>query len=185
MAEGFESDAEFSRMVDCARLGRSIEAHTIEADEGERKILADRLGLLSLDRLHAKIALSRAPDGLVKLGAKFEARCLQSCVVALQPVYQEIDEEFEVFYAEGADLNGVGTLELTIEDELWPEPLNQGRIDMGEAVSQQLALALDPYPRAFGAVFEATAGRAIEVKPANPLAEIGKLMPFGRQEDDG
>lgn len=185
MAEGLEPGAEFSRLVDYESLGRPIETHTIEADEAERKALADRLGLLSLDRLNAKIGLSRTTDGLVRLTAKFEARCVQSCVVALQPVHQELDEEFELFFKEDAGLNGIGALEVTIDDELWPEPLIQGRIDIGEAVSQQLALALDPYPRAPGAVFQPTAERVVEADQANPLAEIGKLMPFGRQEDSG
>lgn len=185
MAEGLESGAEFCRFVDCARIGRSVETHTIEADEGERKALADRLDLLSLDWLNARIGLSRDSEGLVRLKARFKARCVQSCVVTLQPVHQELDEEFELFFKEDTSLNGIGALEVTIEDELWPEPPNQGRIDIGEAVSQQLALALDPYPRAPRAVFEATAERVIEAEQASPLAEIGNLMPFGRREDNG
>ncbi len=185
MAKGLEPGAEFSRLVDCASLGPPIEMHTIEADEAERKALADRLGLLSLDRLNAKIGLSRTSDGLVRLKAKFKARCVQSCVVALRPVHQELNEEFELFFKDDANPNSIGSLEVTIDDELWPEPLVQGRIDIGEAVSQQLSLTRDPYPRAPGAVFEATAERAVEAGLANPLAEIGKLMPFGRKEDNG
>lgn len=185
MAEGLEPSAEFCRFVECARIGRSVETHVIEADEGERRALADRLDLLSLDGLKARLGLSRNSEGLVRLKAKFKARCVQSCIVALQPVYQVLDEEFELFFKEDAGLNENGSLEVTIEDELWPEPFNQGRIDIGEAVSQQLALALDPYPRAPGAVFESTVERVIEAEQASPLAEIGKLMPFGRREDNG
>jgi uncharacterized metal-binding protein YceD (DUF177 family) len=185
MAEAMESGAEFPRLVDCARLGRSVETHTIEADEDECRALADRLGLLSLNGLNAGVVLSRTTDGLVRLKARFKARCTQSCVVTLRAVHQDIDEEFELFYSEKASLNGIGALQVTVEDELWPEPLEQGRVDIGEAVSQQLALALDPYPRAPGAVYEATAGRAVGAERASPLAEIGKLMPSGRREDGG
>lgn len=185
MAEGLEPGAEFCRFVECARIGRSVETHVIEADEGERKALAERLDLLRLDGLKARIGLSRSSEGLIRLKAKFKAKCVQSCIVALQPVSQELDEEFELFFKEDAGLNEKTVLEVTIEDELWPEPFNQGRIDIGEAVSQQLALALDPYPRASGAVFEATAGRIIEAEQVGPLAEIGKLMPFGRRDDNG
>ncbi len=185
MAEGLESGAEFCRFVDCARIGRSVETHVIEADEGERKALADRLDLLSLEGLSARIGLSRNSEGLLRLKAKFKARCVQSCIVTLQPVHQEVDEEFELFFKEDAGLNENGVLEVTIEDDLWPEPLDQGRIDIGEAVSQQLALALDPYPRTLGAVFEATVERVIEAEQASPLAEIGELMPFGHREDNG
>lgn len=185
MAEGLESGAEFSRLVDCTRLGRSAETHAIEASEDERRALAKRLGLVSLERLYATAYLSRNADGLVRLKASFEAGYLQSCVVTLQPVHQELDEKFELFFKEGADLNDSKALEVTIEDELWPEPFKEGSVDIGEAVSQQLALALDPYPKAPGALFEAAAERVIEAEQANPLAEIGKLLPFGRQEDNG
>lgn len=183
MAEGLRPSAEFCRFVDQVRIGRSVVAHTIEADEGEREALASRLGLLSLDELYAEIGLSCTSGGLVRLKARFKARYLQSCVVTLQPVHRELDEEFELFFREDATLSGTGALESMIGDEVWPEPLNQGRVDMGEAVSQQLALALDPYPRAPGAVFEATAERFIDAQQANPLAEVGKLKPFGRQKD--
>lgn len=185
MAEGLESGAEFSRLVDCTRLSRSAETHAIEASEGERKALAGRLGLVSLGRLYAKVDLTRNADGLVRLKADFEARYLQSCIVTLQPVHQELAEKFELFFKEDAGLNDNKALEVTIEDELWPEPLKEGSVDIGEAVSQQLALALDPYPKAPGAVFEAEAERVVEAERANPLAEIGKLMPFGRREDNG
>ncbi|MHA1573527.1 MAG: YceD family protein [Alphaproteobacteria bacterium] len=184
MAKGLESGAEFSRMVDCASLGRSIQRHEIEADESERMALAARLGLLSLDEMKAEVVLARTPDGSVRMKAKFKARLVQSCIVALQPVPQELGEDFELFFKEDAGLDGIGVLEVTIEDELWPEPLDQGRIDIGEVVSQQLALVLDPYPRALGAVFEASAEPVNRAEARKPLAEIGKLLLSGYQEDE-
>ncbi len=43
-----------------------------------------------------------------------------------------------------------------------PEPVGPGGIDLGEAVAQQLALALEPYPRAPGAAL-----------PEEPCARTG------------
>ena len=40
-------------------------------------------------------------------------------------------------------------------DEAPPEPLKDGHIDLGEAVAEQLALEIDPFPRKPGVSFEA------------------------------
>ncbi len=38
-----------------------------------------------------------------------------------------------------------------LKGQIWPEPWSGNVIDVGEAVAEHLALALDPYPRATGA----------------------------------
>jgi hypothetical protein len=53
------------------------------------------------------------------------------------------------------------------EEEEPPEPVGPRGIDLGEAVAQQLALALDPYPRAPGAAL-----------PEDLRAETGAESPF-------
>jgi len=184
MAEDHDPGTEFGRIVDCAQLGRSIETHRIEADKNESKALADRLDIPDIEALSAKIDVSRTSEGLIRLNGKLEARYVQNCIVTLEPVQQEVNEDFELFFKEVAEGEGSHKVDVPIENDLSPEPFEQGRIDIGEAVSQQLALALDPYPRAPGAVFEAAAGSDTVAEPrVNPLAEIGNLLPFERQED--
>lgn len=184
MAEDHDPGAEFGRIVDCTQLGRSIETHRIEADKSESKALADRLDIPDIQALRAKIDLSRTSEGLIRLNGKLEARYVQSCIVTLEPVDQELNEDFELFFKEATDGEGSSKVDVSVENDLSPEPFEQGRIDIGEAVSQQLALALDPYVRAPGAVFKATVGSDTVAEPrVSPLAGIGNLMPFERQED--
>src|SRR3546814_20303410 len=58
-----------------------------------------------------------------------------------------------------------GPIEVDIEAQDPPEPIFGDAIDVGEAVVQQFALALDPYPRAPWAEAEG------EVDPAPEAAE--------------
>ena len=135
---------EFSRPVEAPRTTGRPATHKIAANADERAALAQRFGLLSLDRLEAEVRLERLAGGLVRLSSTLSADAVQACVVTLEPVPARIAEEFSMLYGEGEDLRDV-----TLDGEEEPvEPLEGGRIDIGEAVAQQLSLALDPFPRA-------------------------------------
>jgi uncharacterized metal-binding protein YceD (DUF177 family) len=152
---------EFSRRVDLARLGALESTYPISADAQEREALARRFELLSLDRLEAGIRLKRVPGGTVRLTGHFSADVVQACVVSLEPVASALEQDFTVLY-------GATELDKTVMVDLEsdaPEPFDGDAIDIGEAVAQQLALALDPYPRAPEARLE-WSGDAV-----NPLNE--------------
>ncbi len=87
--------------------------------------------------------LTLGADGVVRLDASFAAELVQECVVTLEPVPSSIAEEFTLLFAATRDQR---TVVLDSAEET-VEPLADGRIDIGEAVAQQLSLALDPYPR--------------------------------------
>jgi uncharacterized metal-binding protein YceD (DUF177 family) len=166
---------EFSRPVECAALATGPVKERIEATEAERAALARRFGLVALPELQAEVTLTPAAAGQVRLDARLEARVVQACVVTLEPVEAEIDESFTVYYAESAP-QPAGTVDLPVDDESWPEPIVAGRIDIGEAVAQQLALSLDPYPRAPGARFEGDYAATAEEAAAqtNPFAALAR-----------
>lgn len=175
---------EFRRIVDCGGLGTAIAGYDIEADVGEREALALRFGLDRLDRLVAKLSVKRTGDRRVAVDGSFLADLAQSCVVSLVPVPEHIEESFSLVYvseegAEAAERTGAenaGDTVFTLDDEAWPEPLLDGKIDIGEAVAQQLALALEPYPRAPGVRYEieGIGGSASEAK-VSPFAAFAGL----------
>jgi uncharacterized metal-binding protein YceD (DUF177 family) len=132
---------EFARPVDVPRTTGRPAIHKIAATADERAALARRFALLSLDRLEAEIRLERLPGGRVRLTASLVAEAVQECVATLEPVPARIAEEFFVLYGEAKAAEDV-----TLDGE--DEPLEGGRIDIGEAVAQELSLALDPFPRA-------------------------------------
>jgi uncharacterized metal-binding protein YceD (DUF177 family) len=174
------AEPEFSRPIHVAELEARAVTLELEADSEERRALAGRLSLLALERLTATAELEPLGDGgRVRARVNFVADVVQSCVVTLDPVPAHIEESFGLVFAPEAEIPAErGEVELDLDGEEPPEPLHEGRFDLGEAVAEHLALALDPYPRKEGAaVGEAYGEKAPEGddKDENPFAVLTRL----------
>jgi uncharacterized metal-binding protein YceD (DUF177 family) len=148
MSKGVTPAVEFSRLISADQIGVQETVREISANAAERAALAERFGLLSLDRLTASLGLVRRRSGLIQLRGRFEADLVQACVVSLEPVPAHLAAEFTMSF--GAAPEGAGDggeVVVSVEDEDPPEEIVDGRIDLGEALAQQLAVAIDPYPR--------------------------------------
>ncbi len=176
------STPEFSRPVVVEKLPPAGQDFAIEAEAAERDALARRFGLLGIDRLAADIRLRPVgAAGAVRASGRIEAVVRQACVVTLVELTNRVEAEFEVAYAPAHAAPDADRAEITIalDEEDPPDPLIDGVIDIGETTAEQLALALDPYPRAPGAVFDAP--------PADgPAARAGGLSALaGWKPRDG
>lgn len=166
--------SEFSRPVDIAKLPPGEAIHEIAATAAERAGLARRFLLLALDRLEARVGLLRLAGGLIRLDAKLSADVVQECVVTLEPVPSRIEDSFTLLYGAAAD----EACEITLSGEAeLVEPLAGNTVDIGEAVAQQLSLALDPFPRAPGV--EAPASPAADSKAESPFAALAQWKRKG------
>jgi uncharacterized metal-binding protein YceD (DUF177 family) len=174
MVETPSTGAEFSRLVDVSEIKRAPWRAELKADEAARVAIASRFGIVSVDRFEAVISLRRTPIGLIQLEGSIEAEVVQECVVSLEPIHSEIRETFEVYYSEAVSEAEVGG-DLTMDDELWPDPVVDGKIDIGEAVTEQLGLALDPYPRREGVEFEAPSADGEPAFTQRPFAGLAEL----------
>jgi uncharacterized metal-binding protein YceD (DUF177 family) len=166
--------SEFPRPIDIAKLPPGEIIHAIAATATERTALARRFLLLALDRLEAQVGLQRLAGGLIRLDAKLSADVVQECVVTLEPVPSRIEDSFTLLYGTAAD--EASEITLSGEAEL-VEPLAGTTVDIGEAVAQQLSLALDPFPRAPGV--EAPASPAADSKAESPFAALAKWKQKG------
>ncbi|HEY1722346.1 MAG TPA: DUF177 domain-containing protein [Magnetospirillaceae bacterium] len=167
---------EFPRPIAVDQLKDREKHFVIEADEAERKALAKRFGILGIDTLKAHLTLKPLAGNMVRLAGRVEAQVHQACVVTLVDVPAKIEEEFERVYSPDAKppSDDLDDMEFDLDAEEPPDPLVDGIIDIGEAVAEEVALALDPYPRAPGAVFD----RPEEGEPEqrqNPFAALAKL----------
>lgn len=174
MSDPSPTAPEFSRPIDLSRVGSVETAHDIAANAEERAALARRFGLLEVGRLEARVRLRRTRGGTaLRLSGHLDADVTQACVVTLEPVQSHIAEDFTVLYGKAPT-----ETEVTIDPdadsviEPWPE----GPLDIGEAVAQELGVALDPYPHAPDASLE-SAWRPDPGSegPAKPFAELAKL----------
>jgi uncharacterized metal-binding protein YceD (DUF177 family) len=167
---------EFARPVAVDQLHDHGAEFAIEANPAERAALAKRFGILAIDSLAATLHLKPFGRDMVRLAGHLKAEVHQACVVTLVDVRQNIDEPFERLYSPAAvaEDDATGEIDLEVEGEEPADPLIGGIIDIGEAAAEHLALALDPYPRAPGAVFEAPAGEGAESGPFAALAKLKK-----------
>lgn len=136
---------EFSHRLALAHVpAGGMELH-LEASAAEREALAQRLGLLALKAFAADLRLRPDEEGAICVSGRMTAALEQACGVTLVPVAQSIDEEVAWrLLPEGMEPSDGEDDPDDIESE-------QGVADLGEALAQQLSLAVDPYPRAPGA----------------------------------
>lgn len=169
---------EFSRPVRIDTLGQSPRALSIEADEQERASLAERFGLLGIERLSAEARLTRNGEDVRAVGA-LSAAVTQSCAATEAPVPGELEEEFDILFRPQPVTSGTDEEIELGEDEMDVVFYDGARVDLGEAVAETLSLALDPYPRspeADAALAQAGVKRDDEVEPAGPLAGLKDLL---------
>jgi len=170
-----EATPEFSRLVSLARLGPEPFRQQIEADVDERARLACRCDLVALDRLTATVTLRRQEGEIVLLEAEFQAAFTQNCVITLEPVADTVLGSFSLLYGPVEE----ATAETAPSaDDLVFEPLTGDAIDIGEAVAQELSLALPDFPRHPDAAIDAAAPAAAPVDP--PFAVLASLRKPAR-----
>ena len=178
---------EFSRIVKTDEQVSAKEKLAIEANEKERAALAKRFELVSIDSLKAELTISTASNGEVTVRGPMTAEIVQNCVATLEPVPDLVEDTIEVLFSPHVSEDDLPSdpddLEDLSEEELMalldqPEPLVDGKIDLGEVVAQFLAVAMNPYPRKEGAELPAavkTEEEADEEKRPNPFAQLAGL----------
>lgn len=150
------TDALLSRPLAVAAIGAEGTLETVAASPAERAAIAAAFGLVELRVLEAQLDLSRA-GAMVMLTGRLVATLVQTCVVSLVPVIQHLDRPFErrLLPAPAAGRETEAVVEPGETEP--PDFYEGGRIDLGGVVLEELALSIDPYPRAPGAALAAVA----------------------------
>jgi len=144
----------------------------VSADDTERRAVADRLGLLSLDRFEAHAVLSR--DGQkIRACGRLKASLEQACVATGEAIPARIDEPFELLFMPEPKASDE-EVELA-ENELDTIFHDGAAIDLGGAVADSLALTLDPYPRSAGADAALKEAGVLTEEEAGPFAALAAL----------
>lgn len=167
---------ELSRPVAWRASGKPRISLTVKASAEECAALARRLDLLAVHSLEASVVVRLLSGGeRLQLSGRLRAAVRQSCVVTLAPVESTVDEEFTILYAP-PDATAAELVMGPAGDDSWDEPWPGDVLDVGEAVAQQLALAIDPYPRAPGAELPAPAADAAAEPVRRPFAGLSPTV---------
>ena len=159
---------------------RDGERLDLVANEGERKQIADRLGLRALDRLEAHAKLDRKGE-MVRARGRVKAILCQSCVVTNEPVDAHVDEAFDIHFLPEPKADSPDEEVELVESDCDVVFHDGSAIDLGSAIADTLALGLDPYPRSAGAEAVLKEAGVLSEAEAGPFAALAKLR---RSESD-
>ena len=168
----------FSRLVRVDALPREGQVMTIEANPAERGELASFYKLPAIAALTATLRLDPWGEAGARVTGAVHGELTQTCVVSLEPFPATVDEDVDVRFAPQTAASSKSkateeTFSLTDEDE--PDPVIEGKIDLGALTAEFFALGLDPYPRKPGAVLDEERTNSEPTNsPFAALAERGK-----------
>jgi Large ribosomal RNA subunit accumulation protein YceD len=187
----------FSRALDVDEVPPEGLDLTISATEAERQALGAENGLEGLAKLEAQLQVTPLRAGGLAVSGEMRARVTQICVVTLEPFDSEVVEPIDVKFAPAppsaiAGLSGrqakdprrgrrsPGNSEpppkvLETDGEDPPDPIIDGRIDLGALAAEFLALSLDPHPRKPGVEFEESRFSEAAEAAESPFAKLEAL----------
>lgn len=172
---------EFSHPISIDRLNETETFLKLTANKKERQALAERFNIPLLKLLTANVRIkpeAKGPEVKILIEAEIKVEVVQTCVVTLDPIENNLHTNIRVQFASDEQ-------EVSGNDEIWgadedlPDLIIDGVIDIGEFISEQVALSLDPFPRTPGAEFNIQEVKAIpfeiEGKKTHPFASLEKL----------
>ncbi|MGB4058070.1 MAG: DUF177 domain-containing protein [Alphaproteobacteria bacterium] len=158
---------EWSHFVVADKIGGIPTKLALAPGVEERKRLARRAGVSDLKSLEADLTMSRdTGSNVIFISGTLTADVVQHSVISNKPVKSTVTDSFEAWYADPnqavsfvrakqerlAREGQAGETPILDENED-PEPILDGKIDVGELVAQYLCLAIDPYPQLEGENF--------------------------------
>ena len=150
---------------------------TREATAVERAAVAAAMDLVGCARLVARYEITPAAADRFVLTGVVDVAVTQTCVVTLEEIERRYSAplDLEFWPAEMLADEADGDIDPLGADR---EPIEDGRIDVGRIVYEELASAIDPFPRRDGAAvdWEDKEGAA----RMHPFAQLARLK---RNED--
>ena len=164
--------SEFARLFDVRQSeGKVVK---LEASASERQALARRFGLVAVERLDATLDLAR--DGLaVDAQGRMIAKFVQSCAVSGEDLAVSADEPLTFRFVPAAAPHRPDE-EVELDADALDEIEYEGtQFDLGEAVAQSLALAIDPFAVGPGAANARRRAGLLDPDTSGPFAALAAL----------
>jgi uncharacterized metal-binding protein YceD (DUF177 family) len=156
----------------------------LEASAAERQAMAETGGLREVVSVQADFDVVPKSGNRIQVTGHVRARIGQTCVVTLDPMESDIDEEVDLIFAPEAEVRRLADLMEEGQDDQEqvadpPEAIVNGIIDLGRLATDVLFLAVDPYPRKPGVVFEA---EVIAPDPEDHPFAVLKALQDGKKD---
>jgi uncharacterized metal-binding protein YceD (DUF177 family) len=129
--------------LDVENIGHSPRELLLRPDPSFRAALAERLRIQGVSELSCRFVIRREWAGGVLVRGTLDAVVVQDDVATLEPFAAPVHEDFVLRFLPEEKLRDV----IDPDDPVDEVGYTGSLIDLEEAMSEQLALALDPYPR--------------------------------------
>ncbi len=158
----------------------------ISATPDECRYLAKTLGIVALSGVDGHFKVTRWRRSGLKVSADISADVVQNCVVSLEKISSSLNEQTEWVFKPSIrprkedDKDAVLLIDPLGENPA--DPLIDGRIDLGQLLSEHLCLMIDPFKRSENIEFDAlyqssqklTGPETSNVSPFAVLKQMGK-----------
>lgn len=172
----------FSILLLVAKVPAGGKHVRIETDESQRRAITEALGIVDVEQLKAELEVRPMGAEAFSVRGALTASVVQTDVVTLEPVRQEVSEAIDLSLVPAADDSPSKRRrpqQPDAADSDERDVYRGGRIDLGVIVFEHLALGLDPYPRSPDAEFSGH----IEDDPAAAPSAFAALASLKRDKD--
>lgn len=155
---------------------KKISASQVECEE-----LAKTLGVVSLSQVNADFEITRWRRTGLKIIADIRVDVVQDCVVSLENISSRLQEQAEWFFLPQTRPKKDTDVEIVLQiDPLAgdpADPLVDGKVDLGQLLTEHLCLMIDPFKRSdsvdFETMYKDVQGKtATELSTASPFAVL-------------
>ena len=165
--------SEFSRVLDARHLPAGPQTLAASADECAG--LARRFGLSEVNGLTGTV--SCAADGpTVRVTGRLRAQIVQICAISGEDFPVRIDEPVALVFVPASTAPASEEIIELNSAELDEIEMDGTQFDLGEALAQGLALAVDPYAEGPGAEEARRKAGVMDPSDTGPFAELKKLL---------
>lgn len=167
---------DFSYILKIEDLAQSEQHYTLKADKQDCRVLQDILQVEDVKAFEANITLKlNRKAHRLDLRGEVRATLELKSVVSLENFTKEYVVPFSYWFDTSLTYEEIKDMDLGINDEI-PDIVENGQIDLAQICIEQLALAMEDYPRQDGEEFEFQSEFDDETtKAAHPFAVLNKL----------
>lgn len=169
-----QNDLPWSHVIELATVpdgGMDVE---LVADALTRERLAEVAELVSIPELTVSLRVLPVGTNDARVQGTLKGIVRQTCVISLEAFDSPIEEDISVDFAVMPERKVDEEDEEEIEDI--PDPIIDGKIDLGALATEFLILGIDPYPRKPGVEFKAIIEEPEEPeRKPNPFEQLSGL----------
>ncbi len=164
----------WSHEIEVAAIPPEGKRFELVPDAATRARLAEVADVVAVLSLQVLLDVRPAADGGVEVTGELNGTVRQTCVVSLEEFENPIAETIAVDFAVDPQSKAETDDEEEIED--LPDPIVDGKIDLGALATEFLILSIDPYPRKPGVKFEAGPAEDRQPEPKrSPFEQLSGL----------